>query len=156
MQNSFTNCSPIIADAMLLAPKTLLLFWLPTALLIFALAFWQQSKELVKPSVDRNNEQAPVFISSGNQGWYYQADGSLRYHITSSQQEHAADGEIIMSSVVMQSFDELGQPELELSAGTSRQRGELLLLSDPVHVLRLNATPRIEMNTSTLTVNLSE
>ena len=53
MQNSFTNCYPIIADAMLLAPKTLLLFWLPLGLLIFALAFWQQSKQLVERSVDR-------------------------------------------------------------------------------------------------------
>ena len=141
---------------MFLAPKTLLLFWLPAGLLIFALVFWQQSQQLVERVINRANEQAPVFISRGNQGWYYQADGSLRYYITSSQQEHAADGEIIMSSVAMQSFDEHNQPELVVSAGSSIQRGQLLLLSDPVHARRLNATPSIEMNTSTLTVNLSK
>ena len=42
---------------MLLSPKTLLLFWLPLSLLIFAMVFWQQSDltEIDIPDVWINN-----------------------------------------------------------------------------------------------------
>ena len=140
---------------MLLSPKTLLLFWLPLSLLIFAMVFWQQSRQLVGRVAATANEQAPKFISLDNRGWYYQADGSLRYHITSSEQEHAAGGEITMSSIYMESFDADGELELIATAGSSTQQGQSIVLHNGVQAWRLNTAPLIELNTTTLNVQLA-
>ena len=101
------------------------------------------------------NEQAPKFISLDNRGWYYQADGSLRYHITSSEQEHAAGGEITMSSIYMESFDADGELELIATAGSSTQQGQSVVLHNGVQAWRLNTAPLIELNTTTLNVQLA-
>ena len=140
----------------LFAPKALLLFWLPVGLLIFAFIFWRQSQQLVSTITVKPSAQAAPFFSKNNQSWYYQADGSLRYLLLSSEQTHNHDASVLLQDINLTSIDGNGQADLLVRADSSLNHGQRLVISGDVNASYLGSDTPVNMHSQSLTLDLIE